>query len=58
MARGVTRDMLEVGVDGTADPSNGSGPQLVNGDGSKVGRNDLCPCGSGRKFKRCHGAEA
>jgi preprotein translocase subunit SecA len=20
-----------------------------------VGRNDLCPCGSGRKFKRCHG---
>ena len=22
----------------------------------KVGRNDLCPCGSGRKFKRCHGA--
>jgi uncharacterized protein len=22
---------------------------------SKAGRNDLCPCGSGRKFKRCHG---
>ena len=22
---------------------------------SKVGRNDLCPCGSGRKFKRCCG---
>jgi hypothetical protein len=21
----------------------------------KVGRNDLCPCGSGAKFKRCHG---
>jgi preprotein translocase subunit SecA len=21
----------------------------------KVGRNDLCPCGSGKKFKRCHG---
>ncbi|MBX3500616.1 MAG: SEC-C domain-containing protein [Alphaproteobacteria bacterium] len=20
-----------------------------------VGRNDLCPCGSGQKFKRCHG---
>jgi hypothetical protein len=20
----------------------------------KVGRNELCPCGSGRKFKRCH----
>ncbi len=25
------------------------------GDFSRVGRNDLCPCGSGRKYKRCHG---
>jgi len=24
----------------------------------KVGRNDLCPCGSGKKFKRCHGVTA
>jgi preprotein translocase subunit SecA len=24
-------------------------------DFARVGRNDLCPCGSGRKFKRCHG---
>lgn len=23
----------------------------------KVGRNDLCPCGSGKKYKNCHGAE-
>ncbi|WP_311270586.1 SEC-C metal-binding domain-containing protein [Sphingobium sp. WCS2017Hpa-17] len=22
-------------------------------DGSKIGRNDLCFCGSGKKFKRC-----
>ena len=22
----------------------------------KVGRNDMCPCGSGKKYKRCHGA--
>ncbi|MCB0511223.1 MAG: preprotein translocase subunit SecA [Bacteroidetes bacterium] len=22
----------------------------------KIGRNDLCPCGSGKKFKHCHGA--
>ena len=22
---------------------------------ANVGRNDLCPCGSGRKYKRCHG---
>jgi len=24
--------------------------------GEKVGRNDPCPCGSGKKYKRCHGA--
>ena len=24
----------------------------------KVGRNDLCPCGSGKKYKRCHGTAA
>ncbi|MGI2259606.1 preprotein translocase subunit SecA [Shewanella sp. GXUN23E] len=23
--------------------------------GEKVGRNDLCPCGSGKKYKQCHG---
>jgi preprotein translocase subunit SecA len=25
-------------------------------DWSSVGRNDPCPCGSGKKFKKCHGA--
>jgi preprotein translocase subunit SecA len=25
---------------------------------AKVGRNELCPCGSGKKFKRCHGVTA
>jgi len=24
--------------------------------GQKVGRNDPCPCGSGKKYKKCHGA--
>jgi uncharacterized protein len=28
----------------------------VRRDAPKVGRNDPCPCGSGRKFKQCHGA--
>jgi len=27
-----------------------------SGDWSSVGRNDPCPCGSGKKFKKCHGA--
>ena len=26
--------------------------------GEKVGRNDPCPCGSGKKYKKCHGAGA
>ncbi len=26
--------------------------------GEKVARNEFCPCGSGKKFKRCHGAAA
>jgi hypothetical protein len=31
-------------------------PSLDRSFGSGVGRNDPCPCGSGKKFKRCHGA--
>ncbi|MEJ7672379.1 MAG: SEC-C metal-binding domain-containing protein [Chitinophagaceae bacterium] len=26
--------------------------------GPKTGRNDPCPCGSGKKFKNCHGRDA
>jgi preprotein translocase subunit SecA len=36
----------------------GEGPAAVETfvrDGRKVGRNEPCPCGSGKKFKRCHG---
>ncbi|MGD0062525.1 MAG: preprotein translocase subunit SecA [Streptosporangiaceae bacterium] len=32
--------------------SQGPGPE---DDFARVGRNDPCPCGSGRKYKRCHG---
>jgi preprotein translocase subunit SecA len=28
----------------------------VKRESPNVGRNDLCPCGSGEKFKKCHGA--
>ncbi len=27
-----------------------------NDEGEKIGRNDLCHCGSGKKYKKCHGA--
>ena len=30
--------------------------ETVKRDAPKVGRNDPCPCGSGKKFKQCHGA--
>ena len=32
-------------------------PVTVRRDGAKVGRNDPCPCGSGKKYKKCHMAE-
>ena len=30
-------------------------PVTVWRDTPKVGRNDPCPCGSGKKYKKCHG---
>lgn len=34
-----------------------AGPPVVR-EGPKVGRNDPCPCGSGKKYKKCHGKAA
>jgi preprotein translocase subunit SecA len=31
-------------------------PETYRRETPKLGRNDPCPCGSGRKFKKCHGA--
>jgi preprotein translocase subunit SecA len=39
------------------DPS-GSPKQEPIKVGPKVGRNDPCPCGSGKKYKQCHGKDA
>ncbi|MBI2871666.1 MAG: preprotein translocase subunit SecA [Chloroflexi bacterium] len=36
----------------------GSGRTAAAAGGKKVGRNDPCPCGSGKKYKRCHGGAA
>ncbi|PKN31106.1 MAG: preprotein translocase subunit SecA [Deltaproteobacteria bacterium HGW-Deltaproteobacteria-21] len=33
-------------------------PVTVKREGKKVGRNDPCPCGSGKKYKKCCGAKA
>jgi preprotein translocase subunit SecA len=42
----------QVGGDGEA------GLHQVKRDSPKVGRNEPCPCGSGKKYKKCHGAAA
>jgi preprotein translocase subunit SecA len=36
--------------------SAGTASQTVVNGGPRVGRNDPCPCGSGKKYKKCHGA--
>jgi preprotein translocase subunit SecA len=47
-------DPVVVGA-GKIRPLNPNNPG-VNADWTNVGRNDPCPCGSGKKFKKCHGA--
>jgi preprotein translocase subunit SecA len=56
----------------TVESGGGAEPHAASGDGNaaqdeskpmrrdqpKVGRNDPCPCGSGKKYKKCHGAVA
>ena len=39
----------------TAPPAGKRQPIVVD---EKIGRNDPCPCGSGKKYKKCHGVEA
>jgi preprotein translocase subunit SecA len=40
-----------------AGPAQAEAPKPVRA-AAKVGRNDPCPCGSGKKYKKCHGAAA
>jgi preprotein translocase subunit SecA len=40
-------------------PGNGAPVEqetVVKDDKDKIGRNDPCWCGSGKKYKKCHGA--
>ena len=48
------RELDQARAAGASASTNGSAPRTT---GEKVGRNDLCPCGSGKKFKKCHGAQ-
>ena len=47
------RQMAQLSFVGAGDAM--AAPQPVHTD-KKVGRNDPCPCGSGKKYKKCHGA--
>jgi transposase-like protein len=37
------------------EPVQGSDPRVVTSPRKKVGRNEPCPCGSGKKYKKCGG---
>jgi preprotein translocase subunit SecA len=41
--------------DALADNQSDAEMMTFKRSGQKVGRNDLCPCGSGKKYKHCHG---
>ena len=45
-----------VGIDGDNDGQASNSSQPIVRTQAKVGRNDPCPCGSGKKYKHCHGA--
>jgi len=40
-----------------SEPAEETKPEPKRRDAPKVGRNDLCPCGSGKKYKKCCGAK-
>jgi len=48
------QEMIFSSQSGNGDGAN----RQVKRDSPKVGRNDPCPCGSGKKFKKCHGVTA
>jgi len=48
---------LENGEPASPEPQQMKPETFVRGE-RKVGRNEPCPCGSGKKFKQCHGKAA
>ncbi|MGA0586811.1 preprotein translocase subunit SecA [Dyella sp. KRB-257] len=56
MAERLQRQMLATGGGAPlARPDDEARPQLAASGSPKAGRNDPCPCGSGKKYKHCHG---
>ncbi len=48
------QEKISLGRGAGAEPESAK-PVQVKRQGEKVGRNDPCPCGSGKKYKKCHG---
>lgn len=42
------------GSEGSGTDDEPARPDPIRNDGPRVGRNDPCPCGSGKKYKQCH----
>jgi preprotein translocase subunit SecA len=57
-ASAVRREPTIVGAGRGVRTLAAGGGAATGTDWSNVGRNDPCPCGSGKKFKKCHGANA
>ncbi len=55
MAERLQRQMLATGGGAPVNPGDEARSPAVPSDGTKAGRNDPCPCGSGKKYKHCHG---
>ncbi|MGN6237454.1 preprotein translocase subunit SecA [Dyella sp.] len=55
MAERLQRQMLASGGGAPVSAGDQTHPQAAASDGPKAGRNDPCPCGSGKKYKHCHG---
>ena len=48
-------DAMEALASTASDDDNPFSPEALAAQGLRVGRNDPCPCGSGKKYKQCHG---
>lgn len=47
--------LVQAGLKPIFEPMGDDEEPIVQAVASKVGRNDPCPCGSGKKYKKCHG---
>ncbi|MCA9633703.1 MAG: SEC-C domain-containing protein, partial [Myxococcales bacterium] len=52
----VAKHLGEAPTDGSEGPVEQAPAPPPQASAPKIGRNDPCPCGSGKKFKKCHGA--